>query len=146
MFLDGLEDAYEAGRAMGTFAQDTADAYQLSRQAQDDYSIESLKRAQAAIASGAFAGEIAPVTLTTRKGEVVVDTDEQPGKGNPDKIPTLRPAFAKDGTITAATSSSISDGAAAVGLTRQSVAGAKGRRPVAQLVAHAAHEIGRAHV
>src|SRR3546814_18635961 len=88
MFLDGLEDAYEAGRAMGTFAQDTADAYQLSRQAQDDYSIESLKRAQAAIASGAFAGEIAPVTLTTRKGEVVVDTDEQPGKGNPDKIPT----------------------------------------------------------
>src|SRR3546814_12616370 len=113
MFLDGLEDAYEAGRAMGTFAQDTADAYQLSRQAQDDYSIESLKRAQAAIASGAFAGEIAPVTLTTRKGEVVVDTDEQPGKGNPDKIPTLRPAFAKDGTITAATSSSISDGAAA---------------------------------
>src|SRR3546814_4803782 len=119
MFLDGLEDAYEAGRAMGTFAQDTADAYQLSRQAQDDYSIESLKRAQAAIASGAFAGEIAPVTLTTRKGEVVVDTDEQPGKGNPDKIPTLRPAFAKDGTITAATSSSISDGAAAVVLTRQ---------------------------
>src|SRR3546814_11883585 len=80
MFLDGLEDAYEAGRAMGTFAQDTADAYQLSRQAQDDYSIESLKRAQAAIASGAFAGEIAPVTLTTRKGEVVVDTNEQPGK------------------------------------------------------------------
>src|SRR3546814_611931 len=138
MFLDGLEDAYEAGRAMGTFAQDTADAYQLSRQAQDDYSIESLKRAQAAIASGAFAGEIAPVTLTTRKGEVVVDTDEQPGKGNPDKIPTLRPAFAKDGTITAATSSSISDGAAAVVLTRQSVAEAKAAKPVAELVAHAA--------
>jgi acetyl-CoA C-acetyltransferase len=129
MFLDGLEDAYDAGRAMGTFAQDTADAYQLSRQAQDDYSIESLKRAQAAIA----------VTLTTRKGEVVVDTDEQPGKGNPDKIPTLRPAFAKDGTITAATSSSISDGAAAVVLTRQSVAEAKGKKPVAKLVAHAAH-------
>src|SRR3546814_2854280 len=112
MFLDGLDDAFGAGRAMGAVAQDTADAYQLSRQAQDDYSVESLKRAQAAIASGAFAGEIAPVTLTTRKGEVVVDTDEQPGKGNPDKIPTLRPAFAKDGTITAATSSSISDGAA----------------------------------
>jgi len=139
MFLDGLEDAYEAGRAMGTFAQDTADAYQLSRQAQDDYSIESLKRAQAAIADGAFVAEITPVTLTTRKGEVVVDTDEQPGKGNPDKIPTLRPAFAKDGTITAATSSSISDGAAAVVLTRQSVAEAKGAKPVARLVAHAAH-------
>ena len=139
MFLDGLEDAYDAGRAMGTFAQDTADAYQLSRQAQDDYSIESLKRAQAAIADGAFAAEITPVMLTTRKGEVVVDTDEQPGKGNPDKIPTLRPAFAKDGTITAATSSSISDGAAAVVLTRQSVAEAKGKKPVAKLVAHAAH-------
>ncbi|MGQ0279352.1 acetyl-CoA C-acyltransferase [Sphingopyxis terrae] len=139
MFLDGLEDAYDAGRAMGTFAQDTADAYQLSRQAQDDYSIESLKRAQAAIADGAFAAEITPVTLTTRKGEVVVDTDEQPGKGNPDKIPTLRPAFAKDGTITAATSSSISDGAAAVVLTRRSVAEAKGKKPVAKLVAHAAH-------
>ncbi|APW72916.1 MULTISPECIES: acetyl-CoA C-acyltransferase [Sphingopyxis] len=139
MFLDGLEDAYEAGRAMGTFAQDTADAYQLSRQAQDDYAIESLKRAQAAIAGGAFATEITPVTLTTRKGEVVVDTDEQPGKGNPDKIPTLRPAFSKDGTITAATSSSISDGAAAVVLTRQSVADAKGAKPVAKLVAHAAH-------
>jgi acetyl-CoA C-acetyltransferase len=139
MFLDGLEDAYEAGRAMGTFAQDTADAYQLGREAQDDYAIESLKRAQAAIADGAFAAEIAPVTLTTRKGEVVVDTDEQPGKGNPDKIPTLRPAFAKDGTITAATSSSISDGAAAVVLTRQSVAEAKGAKPVAKLVAHAAH-------
>jgi len=139
MFLDGLEDAYDAGRAMGTFAQDTADAYQLSRQAQDDYSIESLRRAQAAIADGAFAAEITPVTLTTRKGEVVVDTDEQPGKGNPDKIPTLRPAFAKDGTITAATSSSISDGAAAVVLTRQSVAEAKGKKPVAKLVAHAAH-------
>jgi acetyl-CoA C-acetyltransferase len=139
MFLDGLEDAYEAGRAMGTFAQDTADAYQLGRQAQDDYAIESLRRAQAAIADGAFANEIVPVTLTTRKGEVVVDTDEAPGKGNPDKIPALKPAFAKDGTITAATSSSISDGAAAVVLTRQSVAEAKGAKPVARLVAHAAH-------
>lgn len=139
MFLDGLEDAYEAGRAMGTFAQDTADAYQLSRQAQDDYSIESLNRAKAAIADGAFANEIAPVTISTRKGDVVVDTDEAPGKGMPDKIPTLKPAFAKDGTITAATSSSISDGAAAVVLTRQSVADAKGAKPVAKLVAHAAH-------
>ena len=139
MFLDGLEDAYEAGRAMGTFAQDTADAYQLSRQAQDDYSIESLSRAKAAIADGAFANEIAPVTISGRKGDVVVDTDEAPGKGMPDKIPTLKPAFAKDGTITAATSSSISDGAAAVVLTRQSVADAKGAKPVARLVAHAAH-------
>jgi acetyl-CoA C-acetyltransferase len=139
MFLDGLEDAYEAGRAMGTFAQDTADAYQLSRETQDDYSIESLRRAQAAIASGAFAAEITPVTLKTRAGEVTVDTDEAPGKGRPDKIPTLKPAFAKDGTITAATSSSISDGAAAVVLSRQSVADAKGAKPVARLVAHAAH-------
>ncbi|HET6526972.1 acetyl-CoA C-acyltransferase [Sphingopyxis sp.] len=139
MFLDGLEDAYDAGRAMGTFAQDTADAYQLSRQAQDDYSIESLSRAKAAIADGAFASEIAPVTISGRKGDVVVDTDEAPGKGMPDKIPTLKPAFAKDGTITAATSSSISDGAAAVVLTRQSVADAKGAKPVARLVAHAAH-------
>ena len=139
MFLDGLEDAYEAGRAMGTFAQDTADAYQLGREAQDDYAIESLKRAQAAIAGGAFATEITPVMLTTRKGDVVVDTDEHPGKGTPDKIPPLPPASPKEGTITAATSSSISDGAAAVVLTRQSVAEAKGAKPVAKLVAHAAH-------
>ncbi|MBL8650815.1 MAG: acetyl-CoA C-acyltransferase [Sphingopyxis sp.] len=139
MFLDGLEDAYEAGRAMGTFAQDTADAYQLSRQAQDDYTLESLSRAKAAIADGAFANEIAPVTIAGRKGDVVVDTDEAPGKAMPDKIPTLKPAFAKDGTITAATSSSISDGAAAVVLTRQSVADAKGAKPVARLVAHSAH-------
>lgn len=139
MFLDGLEDAYEAGRAMGTFAQDTADAYQLSRQAQDDYTLESLSRAKSAISDGAFANEIAPVTIAGRKGDVVVDTDEAPGKAMPDKIPTLKPAFAKDGTITAATSSSISDGAAAVVLTRQSIADAKGAKPVARLVAHAAH-------
>lgn len=139
MFLDGLEDAYEAGRAMGTFAQDTANEYQLTRQAQDDYSIESLRRAQAAIQSGAFADEIVPVTVSTRKGDVVVDTDEQPGRGMPDKIPTLRPAFAKDGTITAATSSSISDGAAALVLTRESVAKANGQTPIARIVAHAAH-------
>ncbi|SBV32508.1 Acetyl-CoA acetyltransferase [uncultured Sphingopyxis sp.] len=139
MFLDGLEDAYDAGRAMGTFAQDTADAYQLSRQAQDEYTLESLSRAKGAIAGGAFAAEIAPVTISGRKGDVVVDTDEAPGKAMPDKIPTLKPAFAKDGTITAATSSSISDGAAAVVLTRQSVAEAKGAKPVAKLVAHAAH-------
>ena len=109
MFLDGLEDAYEHGRAMGTFAQETANEYQLTREAQDDYSIESLRRAQEAIKTGAFAEEIVPVTVATRKGEVVVDTDEAPGRGMPDKIPTLKPAFAKDGTITAATSSSISD-------------------------------------
>ena len=139
MFLDGLEDAYEAGRAMGTFAQDTANEYQLTRAAQDDYAIESLRRSQAAIADGAFKDEIVAVTVTTRKGDVVVDTDEQPGKGMPDKIPGLRPAFAKDGTITAATSSSISDGAAALVLTRQSVADAKGLKPVARIVAHGAH-------
>ena len=139
MFLDGLEDAYEAGRAMGTFAQDTADDYKLTREAQDGYAIESLRRAQSAIADGAFKAEIVPVTVATRKGDVIVDTDEQPGKGMPDKIPTLKPAFAKDGTITAATSSSISDGAAALVLTRQSVADANGQKPIARIVAHAAH-------
>lgn len=139
MFLDGLEDAYDAGRAMGTFAQDTADEYQLTRRDMDEYSIESLARASGAIASGAFADEIAPVTVTSRKGEVVVDTDEAPGKGKPDKIPQLKPAFAKDGTITAATSSSISDGAAALVITRESVAKAQGKAPVARVVAMAAH-------
>ncbi|MEP5938896.1 MAG: acetyl-CoA C-acyltransferase [Erythrobacter sp.] len=139
MFLDGLEDAYEAGRAMGTFAQDTADQYQLTRENMDEYSIESLRRANAAIESGAFADEVVPVTFSTRKGEVTVEVDEQPGKGRPDKIPQLRAAFAKDGTITAATSSSISDGAAAVVLTRASVAEAKGLTPAARIVAAAAH-------
>lgn len=139
MFLDGLEDAYEPGRAMGTFAQDTANEYQLTREAQDNYAIESLTRAQSAIADGAFKSEIVAVTVATRKGDIIVDTDEAPGKGMPDKIPGLRPAFAKDGTITAATSSSISDGAAALVLTRQSVATAKGLTPVARIVAHAAH-------
>lgn len=139
MFLDGLEDAYDAGRAMGTFAQSTADEYGLTRAQMDEFSIESLARANAAIAGGAFVEEIAPVTVQTRKGEIVVDTDEAPGKGKPDKIPQLKAAFAKDGTITAATSSSISDGAAALVLTRQSVAGAKGIAPLARLVAHAAH-------
>jgi len=139
MFLDGLEDAYEAGRAMGTFAQDTANDYQLTREAQDAYAVESLRRAQKAIADGAFKQEIVAVTVATRKGDVIVDTDEQPGKGMPDKIPTLKAAFAKDGTITAATSSSISDGAAALVLTRQSVADANGQKPIARIVAHAAH-------
>jgi len=138
MFLDGLEDAYD-GSSMGGFAQAVADEYQLTRKDQDDYSIESLRRAQQAISNGSFAGEIVPVTVKTRKGDVIVDTDEQPGKGNPDKIPTLKPAFAKDGTITAASSSSISDGAAAVVLTRKSVADAKGLTPVATVVAVAGH-------
>lgn len=138
MFLDGLEDAYEGG-SMGSFAQVTANEYQLTREAQDAFSVESLRRAQDAIASGAFREEIVPVTISGRGGEIVVDTDEAPGKGRPDKIPTLKPAFAKDGTITAASSSSISDGAAAVVLTRQSVADAKGLAPVARLIATAAH-------
>ena len=139
MFLDGLEDAYEEGRAMGTFAQETANDYQLTREQMDDYSIESLRRANAAIESGAFSGEVVPVTFSTRAGEQTVDTDEAPGKGKPDKIPQLRPAFAKDGTITAATSSSISDGAAAVVLSRESVAKGNGQEPVAKIVALAAH-------
>ena len=139
MFLDGLEDAYEPGRAMGTFAQETANQYQLTREDQDNYSIESLARAKAAIDSGAFKDEIVPVVIQGRAGETVVDTDEAPGRGRPDKIPTLKPAFAKDGTITAATSSSISDGAAALVLTRQSDAEAKGLKPIARIVASAAH-------
>jgi len=139
MFLDGLEDAYEAGAAMGAFAQCTADEYQLTREEMDAYSIESLARANNALASGAFADEIAPVTIQSRKGEVVVDTDEAPGKGRPEKIPELKPAFAKDGTITAATSSSISDGAAALVITRASVAEERGLAPVATIVGMAAH-------
>jgi len=138
MLLDGLEDAYEGG-SMGTFAQVTANEYQLTREAMDNYAIESLRRAQAAITGGGFAGEIVPVTIKTRAGETVVDTDEQPPKGRPDKIPGLRPAFAKDGTITAASSSSISDGAAALVLSRASVAKAKGLEPVATLVSVATH-------
>ncbi|NNC59298.1 MAG: acetyl-CoA C-acyltransferase [Erythrobacter sp.] len=139
MFLDGLEDAYEEGRAMGTFAQETANEYQMTREEMDEYSIESLRRANAAIESGAFDGEVVPVTVQTRKGEHTVEQDEQPGRGMPDKIPTLRPAFAKDGTITAATSSSISDGAAALVLTRESVAKDNGQAPVARIIAMAAH-------
>ena len=139
MFLDGLEDAYEEGRAMGTFAQETANEYQLTREEMDDYSIESLRRANAAIESGAFDGEVVPVTIVTRKGETTVEHDEAPSKGKPDKIPQLRPAFAKDGTITAATSSSISDGAAAVVLSRESVAKENGQTPVAKIVGLAAH-------
>jgi len=139
MFLDGLEDAYEAGRAMGSFAQCTADDYQLTREAMDNYAIESLSRAKAAIDNGGFGDEIVPVTVKSRTGDTIVDTDEAPGRGRPDKIPQLKPAFAKEGTITAATSSSISDGAAAVVLTTLSEAQAKGLAPVATIIASAAH-------
>ncbi|MEH6702891.1 acetyl-CoA C-acyltransferase [Parasphingorhabdus sp.] len=139
MFLDGLEDAYEPGRAMGSFAEETVGEYQLTREAQDEYSIESLARAKAAVEGDAFDDEVVAVEVKTRKGNVTVDKDEQPLKGNPDKIPQLRAAFAKDGTITAANASSISDGAAAMVLTRASVADAKGLKPVARIVAHAAH-------
>ncbi len=139
MMLDGLEDAYDAGRAMGTFAEDAAREYQFTRGDQDDYAIELLRRATEAIKSGAFEREIVPVTVKTRKGEEIVTIDEQPGKSNPDKIPGLKPAFARDGTITAANASSISDGAAALVITRQSVADRLGVKPVARIVAHAAH-------
>jgi acetyl-CoA C-acetyltransferase len=139
MYLDGLEDAYEPGRLMGSFAEESARAYQFTREDQDAYAVESLTRARAAIDSGAFAGEITPVTVRTRKGEEVVSVDEQPGKADPAKIPTLKPAFAKDGTITAANASSISDGAAALVMTRESVARELGLPIVARVVAHAAH-------
>ncbi|GAB5484597.1 MAG: hypothetical protein Pars93KO_10310 [Parasphingorhabdus sp.] len=139
MFLDGLEDAYDKGRAMGSFAEETAGEYQLTREAQDEYAIESLARAKAAVEGDAFDDEVVAVEVKTRKGSVTIDKDEQPLKGNPDKIPQLRPAFAKDGTITAANASSISDGSAAMVLTRASVAEAKGLKPVAHIVAHAAH-------
>ncbi|HEY6917027.1 MAG TPA: acetyl-CoA C-acyltransferase [Allosphingosinicella sp.] len=139
MMLDGLEDAYEPGRAMGTFAEDTSREYQFTREAQDAYAIESLSRAVKAQDSGAFDKEIVPVTVKTRAGEEVVSQDESPKKGKPDKIPSLKPAFAKDGTITAATSSSINDGAAALVLARESVAKAKGLKPVARIVGHTAH-------
>ncbi|WP_287883449.1 MULTISPECIES: acetyl-CoA C-acyltransferase [Paracoccus] len=137
MFLDGLEDAYDKGRLMGTFAEDCAEAYQFTREAQDEFAISSLTRAQKAIAAGHFTGEIAPVTVRGRGGETVVDTDEQPGKARPDKIPTLRPAFRKDGTVTAANSSSISDGAAALVLMRASEAERRGLVPRARILGHA---------
>lgn len=139
MALDGLEDAYDRGRAMGTFAEDTASHYQFTRQMQDDYALESLSRAKAAVDEGKFAGEITGVTVKTRSGDVLVDKDEQPGKGRPDKIPTLKPAFRKDGTVTAANSSSISDGAAALVLMRASEAERRGITPLARIVGHASH-------
>ncbi len=136
MFLDGLEDAYDKGRLMGSFAEECADKYNFTREAQDDFAITSLKRAQAAITSGAFADEITPVTVKTRKGEVVVDSDEQPLNANFEKIPTLRPAFRKDGTVTAANSSSISDGAAALTMMKQSEAEKRGLKPLAIIRGH----------
>ncbi|MCA3719079.1 thiolase family protein [Brevundimonas sp.] len=139
MYLDGLEDAYTPGKLMGAFAEDAAGQYQFTREAQDAYAIESLTRARNAIASGAFKAEIVPVEVTDRKGTITVSEDEQPGKANPDKIPTLKPAFARDGTITAANASSISDGAAALVLTRESVAKAMNLPIVARIVSHAAH-------
>ena len=138
MFLDGLEDA-ETGRLMGSFAQDMADRHSITREAMDDYAIASLKRAQTAIRNGWFADEIAPVTVKTRKGETVVAEDEQPGNANIEKIPTLRPAFAKDGTVTAANASSISDGASALVLARESVARARGLQPLARVLGHSTH-------
>ena len=139
MYLDGLEDAYTPGKLMGAFAEDTAATYQFTREQQDEYAIESLNRARKAIESGAFDKEIVPVEVKTRKGVEVVAKDEQPLKADPAKIPTLRPAFSKDGTITAANASSISDGAAALVMTRESVANAMGLPIVARVVSHAAH-------
>jgi acetyl-CoA C-acetyltransferase len=139
MYLDGLEDAYQPGRLMGSFAEETARAYQFTREAQDEYAIASLSKARAASDSGAFAREITPVEVVTRKGAVLVEHDEQPAKADPAKIPTLKPAFSKDGTITAANASSISDGAAALVMTRESVARKLGMTVVARVAGHAAH-------
>ena len=139
MFLDGLEDAYEPGRAMGSFAEETAAEYQFTRSAQDDYAVASLERAQKAQKSGGFDREIVAVEVKGRKGSETISLDEQPLKGDVAKIPTLKPAFSKDGTITAANASSISDGAAALVMTRQSVADKLGIQPVARIVSHAAH-------
>ncbi|MFC4594379.1 acetyl-CoA C-acyltransferase [Sphingobium tyrosinilyticum] len=139
MMMDGLEDAYEPGKAMGVFAEDAVRDYQFTRQEQDAYAVRSLERAQAAIASGAFEREITPLSVPGRSGETLVESDEQPGKARPEKIPTLKPAFVKDGTITAANSSSISDGAAALVMTRRSVADRLGLPVIATVVASAAH-------
>ncbi len=139
MFLDGLEDAYDKGRLMGSFAEDCAAHYRFSREAQDRFAIESLTRAQSAIRGGSFLGEIAPVTMTSSRGDTTVAQDEQPLKANLERIPTLRPAFRKDGTVTAANSSSISDGAAALVMMPLSEAERRGVRPLARIVGHATH-------
>jgi acetyl-CoA C-acetyltransferase len=139
MMLDGLEDAYEPGRAMGTFGEDCAAKYKFSREAQDAFATTSVQRAKKATESGAFAAEITPVTVKDRAGERVVSIDEGPGKVKLDKIPQLRPAFKKDGTITAASSSSINDGAAALVLMTESTARRLGVKPLARIVGHATH-------
>ena len=139
MMLDGLEDAYEAGRSMGTFGEDCAAKYSFTREQQDQFATTSVMRAQAATKSGAFAAEITPVTVKGRAGDTVISTDEAPGKVKLDKIPTLKPAFKKDGTITAASSSSISDGAAALVMMRASTAAKLGLKPLAKIVSHAVH-------
>src|SRR6185437_4462523 len=139
MFQDGLEDAYEKGRLMGTFAEECATSFAFTRAAQDEFALSSLSRALAANQDGAFAWEIAPVTVRGRQGDVVVDHDEQPAKASPEKIPGLKPAFRNDGTVTAANSSSISDGAAAVVMMRRSTAEARGLKPLAVIVGHATH-------
>ena len=139
MFMDGLEDAYDKGRLMGTFAEECAGTYGFTRDAQDAFATTSLSRALGANNDGTFAWEIAPVTVTSRKGELVIAHDEQPAKASPEKIPTLKPAFRKDGTVTAANSSSISDGAAALVLMRRSTAEKRGLKPLAVIHAHATH-------
>ena len=139
MMLDGLEDAYEPGRSMGTFGEDCAAKYKFTREQQDAFAIASVTRAKAATESGAFAAEIAPVTVKDRSGERVVSVDEGPGKVKLDKIPTLKPAFKKDGTVTAASSSSINDGAAALVMMRESTAKQLGVKPLARVVSHATH-------
>jgi acetyl-CoA C-acetyltransferase len=139
MFLDGLEDAYDKGRLMGTFAEDCAEHYQFSREAQDEYALKSLSNALAAQQSGAFADEIASVTIKTRRGETTSAADEQPGNARPEKIPTLKPAFRKDGTVTAANASSISDGAAALVLASEEAAIAQGLTMRARILGHASH-------
>ncbi|QIM48186.1 acetyl-CoA C-acyltransferase [Pusillimonas sp. DMV24BSW_D] len=139
MALDGLEDAYQRGTAMGVFAESCADKYTFTREEQDAFSLESLRRARQATEDGSFKWEIAPVTIAGRKGDTVVDTDEAPMKAMPEKIPTLKPAFRKDGTVTAANSSSISDGAAAMVLMRESTAKKMGATPIARVIAHTQH-------
>ncbi|MDO9090736.1 MAG: acetyl-CoA C-acyltransferase [Burkholderiaceae bacterium] len=139
MMLDGLEDAYEPGRAMGTFGEECAAKYKFSREAQDAFAVASVNRAKAATESGAFSVEITPVTVKGRSGDTVISIDEGPGKVKLDKIPTLKPAFKKDGTITAASSSSINDGAAALVMMRESTAARLGAKPLARLVGHATH-------
>ena len=139
MMLDGLEDAYEPGRSMGTFGEDCAGKYAFTREQQDAFATASVQRAQAATQSGAFAAEITPVTVKTRAGETIISIDEGPGKVKLDKIASLKPAFKKDGTITAASSSSINDGAAAMVMMRATTATKLGARPLARIVAHAVH-------